>query len=236
MNIWEINNISNIHEEDFEDSKVYWMDDFYKYPDLVFEYITRESPPLWKWGDDWDGIEHSKNTKHFEDRRWDGINAEGIHVPNNALSKIFNQTTKTTNEVVTNHTRFFTDSESIKYNDYKNNWWWPHTDSGYNALVYLNKSEDGTSFGTNLYRLCDGFWEGRGGHEHANPWIRKDTGDCERIAAFKSKYNRLVAFDGYRYQHGMSVDDDRWFYETRVNQVMFFDDPEDLKKNQESEQ
>ena len=34
----------------------------------------------------------------------------------------------------------------------------------------------------------------------------------------------------------MSVDDDRWFYETRVNQVMFFDDPEDLKKDQESEQ
>ena len=28
----------------------------------------------------------------------------------------------------------------------------------------------------------------------------------------------------------MSMDDDRWFYETRVNQVMFFDDP-DLKKD-----
>ena len=61
-------------------------------------------------------------------------------------------------------------------------------------------------------------------HEHADPWIKKGTGECERIAAFKSKYNRLVAFDGYRYDHGMSVDDDRWFYETRVNQVMFFDD------------
>ena len=200
----------------------------------TFRQIWKHQRKVGEWKVD---KEHSKNTKHFEDRRWDGVNAEGIHIPNNALSKIFNQTTKTTNEVVTNHTRFFTDSESIKYNDYKNNWWWPHTDSGYNALVYLNKSEDGTSFGTNLYRLCDGFWERRGGgHEHANPWIRKDTGDCERIAAFKSKYNRLVAFDGYRYQHGMSVDDDRWFYETRVNQVMFFDDPEDLKKNQESEQ
>ena len=225
MNIWEINDLSNIHVEEFEGSKIYWMDDFYKYPDLIFECITRESPPLWKWGDDWDGIEHSKNTKHFEDRRWDGEEAEGIEVPNDALSKIFNQTTTTRTSVVTNHTRFYTDPESINYNDYKNNWWWPHTDAGYNALVYLNKCEDGSSFGTNLYRVSESLLR-RNVHEHTDPWIRKDTGDCERIAAFKSKYNRLVAFDGYRYQHGMSVDDDRWFYETRVNQVMFFDDPE----------
>ena len=236
MNIWEINNISNIHEEDFEDSKVYWMDDFYKYPDLVFEYITRESPPLWKWGADWEDFEDSKNTKYFEDRRWDGLDAEGIEVPNDALSKVFNQTTKTRKSVVTNHTRFFIDEKSRKYNDYKNNYWWPHTDTGYNALVYLNKSEDGTSYGTNLYRLCDDFWETREGHEHGNPWTSKHTGECTRIASFKSKYNRLVAFDGYRYQHGMAIEDDRWFHETRVNQVMFFDDPEDLKKDQESEQ
>ena len=38
-----------------------------------------------------------------------------------------------------------------------------HTDSGYNALVYLNKSEDGTSYGTNLYKLCDDFWDKRKG-------------------------------------------------------------------------
>ena len=226
MNIWEINNISNIHEEDFEDSKVYWMDDFYKYPDLVFEYITRESPPLWKWGEDYD-MEDTKNTKHFEDRRWDGEDAEGIYIPNDALSKIFNQTTTTRTSVVTNHTRFYTDPESIKYNDYKNNWWWPHTDTGYNALVYLNKSEDGTSYGTNLYRLCDGFWDRKKGTEHGNPWTSKHTGECNRIAAFKSKYNRLVAFDGYRYQHVMAIDDDRWFHETRVNQVMFFDEEDD---------
>ena len=235
MNIWEINNISNIHEEDFEDSKVYWMDDFYKYPDLVFEYITRESPPLWKWGDGFD-MEDTKNTKYFEDRRWDGEDAEGIHVPNDALSKIFNQTTKTVNEVVTNHTRFFLDEESVKYNDYKNNYWWPHRDTGYNALVYLNKSEDGTSYGTNLYRLCDDFWDRKKGTEHGNPWTSRHTGDCKRIASFKSKYNRLVAFDGYKYEHGMAIDDDRWFHETRVNQVMFFDDPEDLKLDEEDDE
>ena len=52
MNIWEHNDLSNIQVEDFEDSKIYWMDDFYKYPDLVYEEITREDPPLWKYGED----------------------------------------------------------------------------------------------------------------------------------------------------------------------------------------
>ena len=46
-------------------------------------------------------------------------------------------------------------------------------------------------------------WQTREGHEHGNPWVSKHTGECKRIASFKSKYNRLVAFDGYRYQHGM---------------------------------
>ena len=32
------------------------------------------------------------------------------------------------------------------------------------------------------------------------------------------------------------LEDDRWFHETRVNQVMFFDDPEDLKKDEEDDE
>ena len=35
MNIWEHNDLSKIKVDFFGDTKVYWMDNFYKYPDLV---------------------------------------------------------------------------------------------------------------------------------------------------------------------------------------------------------
>lgn len=221
MNIWEHNNLSNIHIEEFEDSKIYWMDDFYKFPDLVYEETTREDPPLWKYGEGWD-IEGSKNNIHFIDSRWNGVKKDGLHVPYQSLSKIFNQESQDEGFLVTNHTRFFTDCESLKFNNYKDNFWWPHTDSGYNAIVYLNKSEDGSEFGTNIYREKDEKFLPGEEPEHANPWHPKSN--WELLASFKSKYNRMVAFNGFVYFHGMSVDTDKWFNETRVNQVMFFQD------------
>lgn len=222
MNIWEHNDLSNIQVEDFEDSKIYWMDDFYKYPDLVYEEITREDPPLWKYGEDWN-TEGSQNNIRFIDARWNGEEKEGLDVPYRSLSKIFNQSSSDEGFLVTNHTRFFTDEQSLEFNNYKDNFWWPHTDSGYNAIVYLNKSEDGSEYGTNLYKVKnEKFLPPEGTPEHANPWHSKDNWDL--IAAFKSKYNRLVAFNGFIYYHGMSVDSDKWFHETRVNQVMFFND------------
>tara|TARA_Y100000015_G_scaffold34764_1_gene35166 strand:+ start:293 stop:985 length:693 start_codon:yes stop_codon:yes gene_type:complete len=219
VNIWEHNDLSNIHVEDFEDSKIYWMDDFYKHPDLVFEHITREQPPLWKYDEDDEYLMVGTfNAKCFEDRRWI-IPAPGLELAHAALSKIFGQETDDQGNAVTNHIRFYADEKSKKINDYKNMWWYPHYDAGYNAIVYLNKAEDGTELGTSLYKELkpdpvSGF------HEHMRPWIDKSY--FERIKSFKSKYNRLVAFDGFKYKHGMAVEDDRWFYETRVNQTMFF--------------
>ena len=223
MNIWEHNDLSNIHVEDFEHSKIYWMDDFYKYPDLVYEEITREEPPLWKMDKNWN-TEGSQNNIRFIDSRWSGIEKEGLDLVYQSLGDIFDQDSRDEGYLVTNHTRFFTDSESLKFNNYRDNFWWPHTDGGYNAIVYLNRSDDGSEFGTNLYRVKDRGWlkQQVGIPEHANPWSPKDKWDL--LASFKSKYNRLVAFDGLLYYHGMSVDSDKWFYETRVNQVMFFED------------
>ena len=44
-NIWELNNLSDAKHEIFEESHVWYIDDFYKYPDLVFEEITSRKPP-----------------------------------------------------------------------------------------------------------------------------------------------------------------------------------------------
>jgi hypothetical protein len=221
MNIWEHNDLSNIHVEDFEDSKIYWMDNFYRYPDLVFQYLTEEQPPLWKHDEeDEELMEKTFNTRYFEDRRWNGKPSPGLEILHDELGDIFDQDTEDRGKLVTNHTIFFADDKSLEVNDYKNNWWWPHCDSGYNAIIYLNAGEDGTEFGTNLYAPLKPDLEQDSVAEHMRPWVDKSY--WKRIAAFKSKYNRLVAFDGFKYRHGMSIENDKWFRETRVNQVLFF--------------
>ena len=204
---------------------IYWMDNFYKYPDEVFRVLTENEPPLWKWEEDENFKNNiTKNTHHFEDRRWGNrLHFHEVGVIAKRLGEVFNQTSNDKGTVVTNHTRFYTDEESRKFNDYKNKWWWPHNDSGYNGIVYMNKSDDGSDYGTNLYRSkidMDVVYKNL--HEHQQPW--RDKSEWTRIAAFKAKYNRFVAFDGWKYKHGMAIESDKWFYETRVNQVYFFSD------------
>jgi len=230
MNIWEYNDLSNMRVESFEDSKIYWMDNFYKYPDKVYEHITKEKPPLWKHDErDEEFMKKTYNNKYFEDRRWDNVPTSSLSELHDALSDVFGQKTFDRGNLVTNHTIFFKDEKSREINDYKNNWWWPHCDGGYNAIVYLNKCEDGTELGTNLYRELKPDTVQNTVSEHMRPWVDKSY--WKRIAAFKSKYNRMVAFDGFKYEHGMAIENDRWFDEVRVNQVLFFTSEEWSKDN-----
>jgi len=221
MNIWEHNDLSKIKVDFFGDTKVYWMDNFYKYPDLVHKELVDPPPPLWKHGGTWDPreYENSKNTVHFEDRRWDRVKKEGLEVVYDNLSRLFGQRSLDHGLLVSNYTKFFSDEKSLEYNNYKDNYWWPHTDLGYNAIVYFNKSDDGSEVGTNLYEFV-GEYQYNNLYEHDDTWVSKK--DWELIGSFKAKYNRLVAFDGKQYWHGMSINDDRWIHEARVNQVMFF--------------
>ena len=48
-------------------------------------------------------------------------------------------------DIVTNMIRF----SKNEFNDYENCFMWPHTDRGWNAIVYFNKDEEDS--GTNLY-------------------------------------------------------------------------------------
>jgi len=220
-NIWELNNLSNIKHEIFEDSHVWYVDEFYKYPDLVLEEITSKKPPVWKSED-----KETYNMIHFEDRR------HMVYYPE--LEKVYDkiidiiksedpgrEKTGDYGQLTTNHTLFYSDEESLKFNDYKNKWWWPHIDSGYNGICYLDKECDG-EIGTNLYRRSKNDPLYFNTPEHYRPWIEFEY--WERIASFKAKYNRFVLFDGSKYHHGMHIENDRYFKKFRVNQVFFFYD------------
>ena len=106
------------------------------------------------------------------------------------------------------------------FNDFENNYWWPHRDHGYSALVYLNHNDN---TGTNVYKcLADSYEDGV--REHEQPWRPKER--YEKIMNFEPAFNRCIVFDAGKYHHGMHVEN--WRFEdtlendTRMNLGFFF--------------
>ena len=207
--MFELNPDLEIKEEILLESKIFIIDNFYKNPDEVYDFLFNRYVPLWK-------IEEkpSFNTIHFIDKRLDEYD-ERLFPVIGFLSYLCNQDADSHN-IITNMQRFF----KHDFNDNKNCYWWPHQDSGYNGIIYFNK-DDNTS-GTNLYSAKKQY------HipdEHFKPWQSKEN--FEILKTLEPEYNRLVFFDGLKFLHGANFPDDRYFGEEyRTNQVFFFlEDP-----------
>ena len=214
--MFELNDNLEVKAESFLGTMIYTIDDFYKYPQEVDDYLFSEPNkiPLHKI---WESP--TFNGVHFEDRRHEGYSLDSLDIAKvyQFLSKLCGQGYQSA-EIVTNCTRF----KRHEFNDYENCHWWPHTDTGYNGIVYFNDdNENGTNFYNELKPIPDV-------NEHYAPWRSKD--EFELIKHLEPKYNRLVFFDGWKFQHGMNISNDRYFGEEyRKNQVFFFDDPEFLE-------
>jgi hypothetical protein len=199
-NLFEIN-LENISIETFQDSTIYKIDNFYRYPDEVLKYIESHQAALWK---SWEVP--SYNGKHFVDYRHDFIDNRLTEI-DHQLENLCNQYISQPCRVVTNKIKFI----DYNFNDYFNNFWAPHTDLGYTGLVYFDSS------GTNLYEPIDNdHWTE---HEHVAPWRPKSK--YKIIKTLESKFNRLILFDGAKFLHGMSITDDRYFKKYRFNQAFF---------------
>ncbi len=203
--LFDFNDLSNIQIEEFCGSKIYIMDDFYKHPDEVLSLLFSVMPNVWKANE-----QPSFNTIHFEDRRHNFDDPRLLSVTE-ALSKICNEYAPQPHRVVTNLMKF----KDKNFNDYKNNYWWPHCDLGYTALIYLNVFD---CPGTNLYEPIE--QDDWNTIEHYEPWRSKNK--YKIIKTIEAKFNRLVLFDGLKFFHGMNVSDDRFFNTTRINQAIFF--------------
>jgi len=232
--LFEINDISNMNIIEFVDgdkiSNIYWMDNFYKRPDDIVEYLSSVKPPLWKYGVGFEGFQDTTlNTKYFEDRRH-MLKHPGMERVIDPLTKLNGQK-PCDYDIVTNYTRF----SRIKENPYKDHYWWPHHDSGYNGICYLQKHEE---IGTNIYKplIADRPdilpLDENGGmrDEHGIPWTSKKL--WEIVLSFKTKYNRFVMFEGSYYYHSMNLTGERYFAnhwsdaDYRMNQVFFFVNPD----------
>lgn len=197
-------NTSNIEKISILNTDLYIIDNFYKYPQNVLKIIN--SHPCKKWKD-WDT--HSYNGIHFFDHRHD-FYFEESKIYNNFFEDLTGQKVSQPGQIVTNCMTFY----DKQFNNYTENYWAPHEDLGYTALIYLN---DFNYPGTNFYtRLKEDVWETP---EHFEPWRSKEK--FEVLHTVESKYNRMVLFDGKTLTHGMAVDSDLFFDKTRINQAVF---------------
>lgn len=210
--MFELNTSSRVKTEYVLGSPVYYIDDFYQNPDEVANYLFNRDVPLWKIDE-----KPNFNSVHFYDRRL--ITADDrVGSAYNFLASVCKSRYRE-KVINTNMIRFVKND----FNDYEHKYWWPHTDSGYNGIVYFNKDEENS--GTNLYdpKVMDHpNWHKFSKYpEQYLCWTSKNNFDV--VKSFKSVYNRAVLFDGSKFPHGMNIANDRFFGEEyRCNQVFFF--------------
>ena len=199
-----------IKKEIVDQSEIFIIDDFYKEPDSIVNYLLSTEPPLRRGG--------GYNNIHFEDRQHGLLNPnlEKVYL---FLRNICGHESYLTDKLITNFTRL----KENQFNDYKNNYWLPHRDMGYTALVYLNKND--INSGTNLYQSLDPDNEPPNfGMEYSRPWRIKDK--YKVLKHIEPKYNRMVLYNGLKFLHGMNICNDDYFGdEYRMNQVFFFVHP-----------
>lgn len=112
---------------------------------------------------------------------------------------------------------------NTKFNDWYNNYWYPHYDKGWTCIIYLN-AESGKN-GTNIYEDIDDYFSKVQVHklEQETPWQSKQH--YKVVDYLEPKFNRAYIFQAHKLLHGASVDDQTYFDSNntfRLNQVMFF--------------
>lgn len=216
---FEINN-RNYTTYEVNGTTVYEIQDFYKYPDKVVDFIFNIKP---SWHKEDQIGESSLNGRKFRDVRH-YAEIKGLHLATEFISEICGQQpTNSPNKLITNSFDML-DPEFDLHEDY---YWWPHVDDGYTSLVYLNTFPGP---GTNMYshkiydspekykHIEDLLWSNT--NEHEEPWQPKS--DWKLNHTIQAEYNKLVLFDGYNNVHSMSIESDVYQNRTRLNQVTFF--------------
>ncbi len=160
--MFELNEDIEIKKYLIENSYIYIIDDFYKNPDENLNFILQFESFFHKID------EHpSFNSVYFEDRRH-LIKSDEITKVYEFLGKICNQSPLCDGDEISTNISIFSNNN---FNDYINNYWWPHLDSGYTGIVYFNENDFYS--GTNLYKILNIDEEPPDCSEHYAPWRRK---------------------------------------------------------------
>jgi len=207
--VFELNYPNNINVQQVQDSLVCSVDNFYKNPDEIVQYIETHETIVHK-----ENQQPSYNKIHFSDLRHIIKNKEIEKVYKFVEGQFNSNITHDMNEVFTNKTLW---NDNV-FNNFKDNYWWPHTDGPegtLTCLVYFDSS------GTNLYELKisrEAQDKVEIMPEHYVPWRPRE--DFELIHKIEGKYNKFVIFHSHFY-HGAAVWDKTYFKKYRLNQVFF---------------
>lgn len=228
MSIFDINKNHDLKIEYLNDSPIFTIENFYKYPEKVYKHIF-ERPyyegraRFWQF----DQIP-TYNGIYFEDRRF-SENDERLIPIFLLLKKLVEKHSSYQytfrSRVVVNFTSLKSDEKSLEFNNYIDNYWWPHIDKGFNGIVYFHDE-----WGTNLYSK-NNTDERNNINDSFAPWRSKNH--YHLLKKIKPKFNKLVIFDGGEFLHGMDVPNKKYFgKESRNNQIFFFKKEETQKSDQ----
>lgn len=206
-NILDFNNDHKIKRQRIFGSDIFTIDKFYKNPRKLKKWILSHKVSLHK------NKESGYNGIHFNDMRHE-IYHPNMNFVSGYISSICkkNPSEYSRNTIITNLFNF----KKNNFNDYKNNYWHPHKDSGYTAIIYFDRSD------TNLYTCLDPIAEKNVSDiaEHQEPWRPKKC--WGKIATLHGRFNRLILFDGSKFFHGADISSEKYIKNTRMNQVLFF--------------
>mgnify|MGYP003135248904 CR=1 FL=1 len=179
-----------------DNSVVYSIKNFYKDPDTIHKWILLHDSFYHK------EHEASNNGHLFHDKRQ--------HIPNAEISNVAYYIESIVGHSHVNPEGIVTNIFKYSGDEYKDNYWSPHKDIGWTALIYFEGS------GTNLY-IPRKNAEFNKGIEHEEPWRKKL--DWDLLHHIEGDYNKLVIFKGGDIYHGQAIDQK---HTKRLNQVMFF--------------
>ncbi len=198
-------NANNIKVQNFRGTKIFRIKNFYKNPKTLKEWILSKDFEYHKKN------ELGYNGIYFNDRRHviDTPNMKNLCV---FLSTLCERSCKNDSKIVTNYFNF----KNHPYNNFKNNYWHPHLDAGYTAIIYLQGS------GTNLYETFDEEEKIKVDliNEHLDPWKSKKK--WKKIYHFGGRFNELVLFNANNFYHGADISSLLHTKTDRLNQVIFF--------------
>ena len=206
--MFELNENLDIQQEVFQDTVIYTIDNFFKDPHKILDFMKTAPHTVWKG---------------FENPKFNGIHYKYVKIFHHSveIQPVIDLMMPFFQKGEIQHKGFVLSDFYLRdpvNNDYKNNYFWPHKDFGFTGVVFLNEY-DGP--GTNMY------------HENSmvirdpsivpkslDPWQSKENYTLEKV--LMSKFNRCIFFDAFKFYHNIAVDDDAWFNEHRYNVVIHF--------------
>ena len=187
------------------------IDNYYKNYDDIYEVLTNMAVPRWKWS------ESTRNFKDYYDCRPRISNSWYSDKYETSIRNIFNLINKYYN---VNTTDFHVSTIDYEFNYLRhikdipdNNFqFYPHTDSFYASIIFLDKVSSG---GTALYENV-GYIENK-----EDEYLFYDVGKMNK-RVIESKPNRHIIFKATNYHGGYIEDHKKYIDDWRINQVMFY--------------